>query len=240
MPGLADVAGAGLADLDSDSFGFVDVAAEEVLGLVVLDEVADRGGARVKAGADAIKLGAVGRGVADEDQRREFGETLEALGKLGLGVFAGGVEGRGTGVAQAGDVPAAHLYVTLVEIVQAVARTHAGDLGGRFVVAGKHVDPVAAGLQNLAATIKAFRPGALVARGDIKIGLNGQEAFERLPVIMDVGKNKELQESSVAQEERWRCRGSLLTSRCGMSTFVDQLVWGHDIRLVRPRFEVRA
>ena len=74
-----------------------------------------------------------------------------------------------------------------------------------------------AALENLAATVEAFRPRALVARGDVKIGFNVQKAFERFPIIMDVGKNKELQESSVAQEGALRCRGVTVAGEAGQT-----------------------
>ena len=44
--------------------------------------------------------------------------------------------------------------------------------GGGFVVAGQHVDAVAARLQDFAATVEAPRPGDLVAGGDVIIGLD--------------------------------------------------------------------
>ena len=199
MCGLADVAGAGFADPDGGSFGFVDVSAEKVFGLVLLDEIADRGGAGMEARPDAVETRAVRRGMADEDQGRQFSKALEAFGELGLGVFAGCMERRGAGVTEPGDVPAAHLHVTLVEIVETVARAHTRDLGCRFVVAGKHVHLVTARLKNLAATVEAFRPRGLVAGRDVKIGIHAEQAFERLPIVMDVGKNEQLQESRVAE-----------------------------------------
>ena len=61
--------GAGLADFDGDAFGFMDVAAEEMGGLAALDEIAHGDGSGVQAGTDLVERGAVGRGVADQDQR---------------------------------------------------------------------------------------------------------------------------------------------------------------------------
>ena len=61
--------GAGPAHFDGDAFGFVNVAAEEMGGLAALDELADGGGSGVHSGTDLIECGAVGRGVAHQDQR---------------------------------------------------------------------------------------------------------------------------------------------------------------------------
>src|ERR1039457_4957791 len=110
--------GAGPADFDGDAFGFVDVAAEEMGGLAALDEIADGGGPCVQAGPDLIERGAVGRGVADEDERVEIGEGGEAFGDLRLGVFAGGMEWGRAGVAESGDVVGADGEVALVEVVE--------------------------------------------------------------------------------------------------------------------------
>ena len=86
--------GARLADFDGDALGFVNVAAEKMGGPAALDEVADGGGSGMQAGADLIERGAVGRGVADQDQRVQGGEGDEVFGDLRLGVFAGGIETR--------------------------------------------------------------------------------------------------------------------------------------------------
>ena len=70
--------GARPAHFDGDALGFVDVAAEEMGGLAALDEIADRGGSGVQPGTDEIERCAVGRSVADQDQRGEAGERFEA------------------------------------------------------------------------------------------------------------------------------------------------------------------
>src|ERR1017187_7647426 len=116
----------------------MDMAAEEMGGTAALDEVADGGGSGVQAGTDLVERGAVGRGVADQDQRMEGGERGEAFGELCLGVFAGGMERGRVGIAEAGDAPGAGREVALVEVVQAVLIAKSGDLGLRFVVAGKY------------------------------------------------------------------------------------------------------
>ena len=53
-------------------------------------------------------------------------------------------------------MPAAELQMALVEIVQAVARAHAGHLFRRFVVARQHVDLVAAPRRIFAAALDAL------------------------------------------------------------------------------------
>src|ERR1035441_890701 len=136
--------GARPAHFDGDALGFVDVAAEEMSGLAALDEVANGGGSGVQSGLDQIERGAVGWGVADEDQRVEIGEGGEPFGDLRLAVFAGGMEGCRAGVPESGDVPGAGGEVALVEIVEAVLVAERGDLGGGFVVAGEYPDLVAA------------------------------------------------------------------------------------------------
>src|ERR1039458_6382741 len=138
--------GARPADFDGDAFGFMDMATEEMGGTAALDEVTDGGGSGVQSGTDLVERGAVGRGVADQDQRMEGGERGEAFGELWLGVFAGGMERGGAGIAQPGDAPGAGREVALVEVVQAVLIAKSGDLGLRFVVAGKYPYLVAARL----------------------------------------------------------------------------------------------
>src|ERR1035438_7873015 len=103
MAGFADVAGARAADFDTGAFGLMDVAAEEILGLVLFDEFKNRARAGVQARTDLVERGAVGRRVADQDQWRERREGLQVFGELSLAVFAGSVEGRGVGIAEAGD-----------------------------------------------------------------------------------------------------------------------------------------
>ena len=77
--------------------------------------------------------------------------------------------------------------------VQSVAGAHAGHLVGRLVISGQDVHFFAARGQDFAAAFDALAPGHLVAGGDVKIGLHAQQAFERLPIIMDVGENQQSQ-----------------------------------------------
>ena len=79
----------------------MDVPAEEVFGLVELDEVADGGAAVVLAFGGAVEQGILGRRVAEEHARLHGREFAEVGGHLLFGVFAGGVEGGGRGVAEA-------------------------------------------------------------------------------------------------------------------------------------------
>src|ERR1039458_7704351 len=138
--------GAGLAHFDGDAFGFVDVAAEEVSGLAAVNEIADGGGSGVQAGTDLIERGAVGRGVADQDQRVEARERGQIRCELQLGVFAGSIERGRAGIAEPGDVPGAYGKLPLVKVVQAVLIAERGDLGGGFVIAREYPDLVAARL----------------------------------------------------------------------------------------------
>ena len=64
---------------DGDTFGFVDVAAEEMLRLVLLDEIAHGSGSGVKTGSDLVECRAVRRGVADQDERVQIGEGRKAV-----------------------------------------------------------------------------------------------------------------------------------------------------------------
>ena len=166
----------------------MNVAAEEISGLVLGDEVADGARAGVETGADLVERGAIGRRVADEDERVEGGEGGEVRGEFRLPVFAGGVEGRGAGVAEAGDAPGAELEVALVEIVEAVSIAEGGNLRGGFVVAGEYPNLTGARMKNLAGAIEAFAEGDLIAGGDVEIGLHGKDALERLPIVVDVGE----------------------------------------------------
>jgi hypothetical protein len=74
MPGLADTF-ARVRPIDGHAFGLVDVAAEEVLRLIFLDELAHRARAGVQAGADLVERRAIRRRVADQHQRVRLGEA---------------------------------------------------------------------------------------------------------------------------------------------------------------------
>ncbi len=182
--------GVGPADFYGDAFSFVDVATEKMRRLDALDEIAHGCGSGVQAGTDLIEYGAVRRGVADEDQRVKLGERFEVFGDLRFGVFAGGIERGGTGVTESCDAPVADREVAPVEVVEAALIAEGGNLGCRFVVAGKYPDLFAARPKDLAASIEAPAPGGLVAGGDVEIGLHGENAFERPPISMDVGEYK--------------------------------------------------
>ena len=129
----------------------------------------------------------------------KFGEPFEPLRKLCFGVFARSVEGRWPRVTEPGHLPAADRDVALMKIVQAVTRAHSGRLAGRFVIAGQDVDFVAARAKNLAATIEALAPTYLIARGDIKIGLDGEQALESFPIVMNVGEDLQFQFRNISR-----------------------------------------
>ena len=61
------------------------------------------------------------------------------------------------------------------------------------MIAGKYVDAIAAPLEDLAALFQAAGPCHLIARGDVIICLSREQAFERLPVVVDIGKDQQLQ-----------------------------------------------
>jgi len=61
------------------------------------------------------------------------------------------------------------------------------------MIARKHVNLVRAPPENLPAAFEALGPGDLVAGGNVEIRLHVQPLFERLPIVMDVGKNQQLQ-----------------------------------------------
>src|SRR4051812_23525953 len=113
-----DILCAGLADFDGDAFGFVNVAAEKMCGLIVLDEIADCGGAAVQPRIHLIESRTVRRSVTNEHERTERGEWGEVFGDLRLGVFAGRIERRLAGIAEAGHAPAGHLEVPAVQAVE--------------------------------------------------------------------------------------------------------------------------
>ena len=79
------------------------------------------------------------------------------------------------------------LFMTVFLLV-VLAFQHGGNLPRRFVVARQYPDFVPTRLQNLAAPIQTFAPRNLVAGRNVVIGLHGEDAFQRLPIIVDVGK----------------------------------------------------
>src|SRR5437016_3225779 len=91
---LAHVAGTGLADRNVLSLGFVDMAAEEVCGLLLFDELAHSLRPGMQAALDAVQVGPERRGVAYQYQRIEVGEQREFRLDLLLGIFAWRIEGR--------------------------------------------------------------------------------------------------------------------------------------------------
>src|SRR6516225_2223209 len=82
--------------------------------------------------------------------------------------------------------------MTLVEIVQSKARAHGIHQFGRFMIPREHVDFVAARLQDFTATLDAFGPAHLITGGDIVVGLERQQSFERLPIVVNIGEDDEL------------------------------------------------
>jgi CubicO group peptidase (beta-lactamase class C family) len=116
---FADVHGLRFADRGAGSGGLVDMPAEEVFGLLAQQKIAHGRGAGMQARTDLVERCTLRRAMADEHQRREPSEGFQLARQLRLAVFAGSMEGRRIGIAQASDVIAAPLCVLLVEVVQA-------------------------------------------------------------------------------------------------------------------------
>src|SRR5215472_3924719 len=128
MPLFADVAGPGLAHLDLDSLGFMDMAAIKVGGLLLLNELTDGMRAGMQAGPDLVERGAIRRRVADQDERSQIGKLAQPIAELGFAVLPGRVEGSRIRVPQARHLPFANLDVPFVKIVKPKARAHGADL----------------------------------------------------------------------------------------------------------------
>src|ERR1039458_3682740 len=81
--------------------------------------------------------------------------------------------------------------MAVVEIVEAAEGAHLDDLVSRFMIAGQHVDLVAAAFQNLAVAVDAFVPCTLIAVGDVEIGFHREQFLEPLPIVVNVGEEQE-------------------------------------------------
>ena len=95
----------------------MNVAAEKLLRLVLLDEIADCCGSAVQARLDLVERRSVRRRMADQHQRIKGGERLQACGEFGLAVLARSVERRGARIAESGEMVAAGQELPLVEVV---------------------------------------------------------------------------------------------------------------------------
>ena len=62
--------------------------------------------------------------------------------------------------------------------------------------------------ENLAAAIEAFAPSYLIARGDVVIGLHREQAFERLPIVMNIGEDLQLQFRNISRSFAVRAHGT--------------------------------
>ena len=93
-----------MAELGVHAGGFVDVAAEEAGWLHSIDEGADGGRTEVQAFAGAVERRVLGGAMAYQYQRAQVGKWGQARRDLGLGVLAGGVEGREVGIAEGGQM----------------------------------------------------------------------------------------------------------------------------------------
>ena len=65
------------------------------------------------------------------------------------------------------------------------------DVGGGLVVAGDDEDAVGFGLHDFAGAIEAARPTDEVTGGEVVVGVDGHEAFERAVVAVDVGEEED-------------------------------------------------
>ena len=178
----------------------MNVATEEVLGLIAVDEFADRSAARVHFVVHAIQIRIAGWSMADQHQGLQFRKRRQALSQFGFAIFSGRVERRGIGVTETGYVMRADTQRLAMKIVKGELLTEARDLRGGFVVAGQDVDAVAALLKDLAAFIEPAGPVHQIAGRKVVIGFGGHEAFESLVIAVDIGKNEQLQEPMIARE----------------------------------------
>src|ERR1035441_1756350 len=124
MAGLADIHGARPSHPEGDALCLMDVAAEEMLRLISIDELAHRSRPGVQSGVDLVERGVVRRRVTDQHQRCQFREPLQSLGDLRLAIFAGRMEWGRAGIAQSGHLPLTYLNVTFVEVVQSMPGAH--------------------------------------------------------------------------------------------------------------------
>ncbi len=118
----------GPAEVVGAARSLVDVAAEEVDGLLAFDEFPDGGAAEMHASCGFVELRVARRAVDDQHQWFVVVEMRQPLGEFFLGVFAGRVEGRRVGVAQTGDRVAVKGERLAVEIVQAILLAIGGTL----------------------------------------------------------------------------------------------------------------
>lgn len=77
----------------------MDVAAEEGLGLMAVDKVANRPATAVDAIPNAVERRIERRRVADQHQRAQLFKECQPRGQLGFGVLAWGIERRWAGIA---------------------------------------------------------------------------------------------------------------------------------------------
>lgn len=150
-----------------DARRFVDVAAEEIFGLVGSNEFFDGGAAEMLAWRGRIERGVFRRAVANEDEGLEIGKAGKMLGELCLGVFAGSVERSGVGAAEARDEMSGEFDAHGVQIMEAVSLGEAGDIGIRFVVAGEQPEFAGAFGKNGRGFFEAAAPIGEIARGDV-------------------------------------------------------------------------
>src|SRR5262249_27397065 len=104
VPLLPDILRPSLTHLDHDALGLVNVAAEEMLGLVHFDELAHSGAASVQPLANSVERSVQGWRVTDENQRRQPGERFQAIGDFSLGVLARRIKRRRRRIAQPRDL----------------------------------------------------------------------------------------------------------------------------------------
>jgi len=167
----------------------MNVAAEEILRLVLCDELADRVTSPVDAFPDSVQRGAKRRAVADQDQRLKRREPAEPPGDLRFTVFARSVEGSGVGVSEAGHLVAANSKRLLVKGVAAELCTKRFDPFCRFVISGQDVQLFGDRLKDLSASVQLPAPACQITGGEVAVGLNRNQAFEGGEVGMNVGED---------------------------------------------------
>lgn len=85
-----------------------------------------------------IEEGVLGGAVADEDERIELRKGFEVAFEFCFGIFAGGIEGRGIGIAECSEMNRAELSRAGVHVFETESVTKGVDVTGGFVVTGNH------------------------------------------------------------------------------------------------------
>jgi hypothetical protein len=170
---------------------FVNVPAVEIPRLLAFDEFADRIAPEVPPFGRPIERGAFGRRVADEHQRIQSRESIEALRQFLLAVLARRIEGRWVRIAESCDMIPLDLHRASMKIVEAELAAEASNICFRFVIARKDVHPLRVLLQNRPRGLQATPKISQVAGGEVIVRFDGHQFFERGPVAVNIGEDEE-------------------------------------------------